>query len=80
MTDPIFFLHHGQIDRLWWLWQQEDPVARNFDFSGIRILPSGETSPIGAGLNDTLPMNGLALDISVSKVMTTETKLLHYHY
>jgi tyrosinase len=27
-NDPAFFLHHGQIDRLWWKWQMEDPVSR----------------------------------------------------
>jgi tyrosinase len=23
--DPIFWLHHANIDRLWWLWQQQNP-------------------------------------------------------
>ncbi|TKA52283.1 hypothetical protein B0A55_13183, partial [Friedmanniomyces simplex] len=23
--DPLFFLHHTQLDRLWWLWQQRQP-------------------------------------------------------
>ncbi|KAF9872022.1 hypothetical protein CkaCkLH20_10654 [Colletotrichum karsti] len=27
-NDPIFFLHHAQVDRLWWRWQREDPAAR----------------------------------------------------
>ena len=24
-ADPIFWLHHGEIDRLWHLWQQDNP-------------------------------------------------------
>ncbi|KAK3381237.1 hypothetical protein B0H63DRAFT_197989 [Podospora didyma] len=26
--DPAFWLHHGQIDRTWWLWQMLNPVKR----------------------------------------------------
>lgn len=25
--DPIFFLHHAQIDRVWALWQKKDPAT-----------------------------------------------------
>jgi predicted metal-binding membrane protein len=45
--DPIFWLHHANIDRLWWLWQQThatltDPAWRrqSFDFvdaAGTRV-------------------------------------------
>ena len=33
-VDPIFWVHHGQIDRLWWRWQQAEPSARLADYSG----------------------------------------------
>lgn len=26
--DPAFYAHHGMIDRVWWLWQMQDPAAR----------------------------------------------------
>lgn len=26
--DPAFYLHHGQIDHVWWLWQMQDPETR----------------------------------------------------
>lgn len=26
--DPLFYLHHAQIDRVWWLWQLLDPSTR----------------------------------------------------
>ena len=29
----MFFLHHGQLDRLWWMWQVADPENR------VRKLP-----------------------------------------
>ena len=26
--DPMFYFHHGSLDRLWWLWQMQDPENR----------------------------------------------------
>ncbi|KAJ3126224.1 hypothetical protein HK098_007780 [Nowakowskiella sp. JEL0407] len=33
-SDPTFYMHHAQIDRLWWLWQQRDLKKRIYDISG----------------------------------------------
>lgn len=73
-NDPIFFMHHGEIDRLWWLWQQEDTATRTYDFAGL------EWGGANATLNDVLPMLGLAPDRKVSDVMATNTSLLCYTY
>ncbi|OHW94339.1 monooxygenase [Colletotrichum incanum] len=77
---PLFFLHHVQIDRLWWLWQQADPKSRTFDFAGRRNLPSGEADTRPASLNDSMPMLGLAADIPIQLVMSTVSTLLNYKY
>ncbi len=26
--DPVFYFHHGSLDRLWWVWQMQDPENR----------------------------------------------------
>ncbi|KAF2668715.1 Di-copper centre-containing protein [Microthyrium microscopicum] len=26
--DPVFYFHHGMLDRLWWIWQMQDPETR----------------------------------------------------
>ncbi|KAK4227758.1 hypothetical protein QBC38DRAFT_183263 [Podospora fimiseda] len=26
--DPLFYFHHGMLDRIWWLWQMQDPERR----------------------------------------------------
>lgn len=31
--DPAFYLHHGQIDHVWWLWQMQDPATRIEDWT-----------------------------------------------
>ncbi|KAG5654821.1 hypothetical protein KAF25_002889 [Fusarium avenaceum] len=79
-NDPVFFLHHAQIDRLWWIWQQQNPKKRNSDFSGISILTSGATDKKPASLNDKMPMLGLGPDRHVSELMTTSSNLLNYNY
>jgi tyrosinase len=90
-NEPLFFLHHTQIDRLWWMWQQGNPEARNVEYVGIRektpgvggrpLLP-GEEAPVDppAALTDIMPFMKLAADLPVSAVMTTENDILCYTY
>lgn len=40
--DPVFWLHHGQVDRLWAVWQAEDE-ARRFQYNGT----STTGNPVG---------------------------------
>lgn len=82
-NDPLFFLHHAQVDRLWWLWQQADPEARNVDFGGNRepvADPAEADSAAQATLADPLAFLGLGEDVTVGAVMTTENELLCYAY
>ncbi|KAF4345525.1 Tyrosinase [Fusarium beomiforme] len=80
-NDPIFFLHHTQIDRLWALWQGQDPDKRYTDFSGIKTQNQFDgTTPPSASLSDTLLMMGLADDLTVKDLMTTQSPLLCYTY
>lgn len=39
-ADPIFWMHHANIDRLWWVWQQAHP-GKNPSLGG-----TGPTSPV----------------------------------
>ncbi|KAF4637011.1 hypothetical protein G7Y89_g1074 [Cudoniella acicularis] len=74
--DPVFFLHHAQLDRLWWLWQQKLPRERLLAYHGKRAHHSTEK----AQLTDALRMFGLAEDKPVSQVMSTHSNLLCYSY
>ena len=51
-NDPIFFLHHCNIDRLLSLWQRQHPLE-GYHPTGA----GGETGPLGHNLNDTLIFN-----------------------
>lgn len=76
-NEPMFFLHHAQVDRLWWLWQQENPETRLEDYSGNRVLNSGAND---AELTDVMDFMGLAANVTVEDVMGTSSEILCYEY
>ncbi|KAF3063763.1 Tyrosinase [Daldinia childiae] len=80
-NDPLFFLHHTQIDRLWYLWQQGDPEIRTNAYGGIKTQSNpGEPTPPQATLDDIMPMLNIAKDIPVRDIMSTQSELLCYTY
>lgn len=72
--DPIFYLHHAQLDRLWFLWQRKDAGHRQREYTGRTDTSNA------ASLEDLLVLGGLAPDITVSQVMDTEGAELCYRY
>jgi hypothetical protein len=40
IADPLFYLHHTNLDRLWWEWQTANLSSRLYDMSG------GNTPPV----------------------------------
>ncbi|KAK0657809.1 hypothetical protein B0T16DRAFT_386283 [Cercophora newfieldiana] len=75
-NDPLFFLHHAQVDRLWWIWQQQDPSTRTNAYNGFREDGQGPA----ATLDDVLPMLGLAPDGVVRDYMDVKGGTLCYTY
>jgi tyrosinase len=77
--DPIFFLHHVQLDKLWWEWQQEVPSKRFTEYFG-KAFNSSSQPDVPATLNDSLNFMGMWRDIKVSEVMRADKNLLCYRY
>jgi tyrosinase len=54
-NDPAFFVHHGQVDRVWTIWQWLDPVNRMYALAQTNTYlnspPSANTT-----LNDTVQL------------------------
>ena len=36
-NDPIFFMHHAQIDRIWAIWQRTHPGVANYNDANIFV-------------------------------------------
>lgn len=75
-SDPVFFLHHTQLDRIWWKWQQMDSSRHFQQYTGKAKHNSTES----ASLDDILPLDGLARAAKVSEIISTESGLLCYRY
>ncbi|KAI0440084.1 hypothetical protein F4803DRAFT_578093 [Xylaria telfairii] len=83
-NDPVFYLHHAQVDRLWWLWQQQDVENRLYAFQGPaenKLFGSSNTSEhTQVSLRDTLSLGQFADHVQIMDLMRTDTSLLCYSY
>jgi tyrosinase len=74
-NDPIFFLHHAQVDRVWWQWQMYS-LDRRLAYGGkFKAKESKLASP-----DDAISIGGLAPDIKVRDIMDVRSGLLCYRY
>lgn len=74
--DPLFFLHHTQLDRLWWLWQQRQADGGLLSYGGIKERYSNEA----ASLEDYLYYRELGTYVQVKDVMDIKSQALCYDY
>ncbi|KAI5804833.1 hypothetical protein DFH27DRAFT_645138 [Peziza echinospora] len=81
--DPLFYLHHTWLDKVWWDWQMLDVPARRLDIAGnTSILPveladgSGAMGYELANLGNVLTMGGLVQEITLGHAVDLEEGLL----
>lgn len=77
LSDPLFYLHHANIDRIWWNWQQLAPSTRFFSISG----PATRTDPVHeVGVDYVLYMGSLGLSVPIREVLDLWSKPNCYSY
>ncbi|KAK1753572.1 hypothetical protein QBC47DRAFT_386759 [Echria macrotheca] len=67
--DPAFYLHHGQVDRVFWIWQMLDfPNRQNVWGTTffLDLVPSPNTT-----VNDIIDLSPLAPPVKIKDVMST---------
>lgn len=75
-NEPLFFLHHAQVDRIWTKWQ-EASAARLTDYSGW--FDQDKTTP--ATIDDIMPRMSLTdEELTVRNYMNTQSGPLCYTY
>ncbi len=67
-SDPIFFMHHGFIDRNWYRWQNANPSVRMYELAAPVTLGTALTSL------------GLRAPVYVRDMMDTRGGYLCYEY
>lgn len=73
--EPLFWLHHAQLDRLWSIWQDRAAERRKKEYSGLRFRNSFVTASLDDELEYGLLLKGLELDegtVTVEQVMDIE--------
>ncbi|EAU92029.1 tyrosinase central domain-containing protein [Coprinopsis cinerea okayama7 len=68
--DPLFYLHHGNLDRIWYKWQMDDPENRLYAISG----PSSVRPPSNDNVTRDfmMPYATVSEPVAVGDVMDTE--------
>jgi len=87
-SDPMFFLHHAMVDKIWYDWQALSPNNTNAFGGGsvsAQVDPTQAVAyPTGAPplltLNSVIPGDGLWNNVTVSDVMDTTGNRLCYVY
>ncbi|KAJ4347254.1 uncharacterized protein N0V89_011194 [Didymosphaeria variabile] len=74
--DPVFFLHHVNIDRLWALWQTS-ATGGDIAYGGPRHDTAGASA---ATVDDVLNIGNLLPSVPVSAVIHTSNGFLCYQY
>lgn len=76
-NDPLFYLHHAGIDRVWWKWQQDEPSKRLLEIGGR----SSPNPPYGtANLDLLLEFGDLAPPVPLREVMDVAYEPYCYAY
>ncbi|KAI2614782.1 Di-copper centre-containing protein [Hypoxylon fragiforme] len=57
--DPLFYFHHTALDRLWWIWQMQDPGMR---LNAIPFVNGSMTMP-GHGKRQSKDPNDVIVDL-----------------
>lgn len=77
-TEPIFFLHHTHLDKMYWDWQMKNASVRLTEIGGVRIPFHPESANVT--LNDTLNMQWAFPTTKIKDVMHIQKGVLCYDY
>ncbi|KAH9986888.1 Di-copper centre-containing protein [Russula compacta] len=87
-NEPLFWMHHAMVDKVWFDWQHRNPQnAMSFFGGSVQALESLDTYhqyPNGGSpflnLNSTMPADGMFPEVMIEDVFNTTSGILCYVY
>ncbi|QRW13955.1 tyrosinase [Ceratobasidium sp. AG-Ba] len=84
-NDPLFFLHHAQMDRIWWLWQRKNRLNAQAFAGGSISTYSDPAFPNGyapmLSKSSVIPTDGMSKGLkTVQDMLSTTSNGLCYVY
>ncbi|KAJ5670389.1 uncharacterized protein N7477_005752 [Penicillium maclennaniae] len=77
--EPTFMLHHAMVDRIWTLWQEQDPENRQYALNGTSSIMNAPTTP-EVDLNTELTWGLLSPLKRMRELMSTKAYDFCYVY
>jgi tyrosinase len=77
--EPTFMLHHAMVDRIWTLWQEQDPKNRQYALNGTSTIMNAPTTP-EVHLDTELTWGSLSLSKRLRELMSTKAYDFCYVY
>jgi tyrosinase len=77
--EPSFHLHHAMLDRVWWIWQNQDIVKRQNAINGT-ITMNNDPPSRAATLDDDTDIGLLGPKIKLRDLMSTTGGKMCYVY
>lgn len=78
--DPVFYLHHNYLDRLYWQWQQIGGTERLHLISGNTTVTEPASGWEALTLDYEMNMYGAADDIAIGDVTNIQGGFLCYAF
>jgi tyrosinase len=77
--DPMFFMHHGGIDQVWWRWQNLDLQKRQYAIAYTKTILNNPPSE-NLTLDDVIQLGILAPAVRIREVMNPKDRVMCYTY
>ncbi|KAI5843080.1 hypothetical protein DFP73DRAFT_95413 [Morchella snyderi] len=78
--DPLFYLHHTFLDRVWWQWQERDLQRRLGEVTGGVPSFAADGHWVGISLDDEMDVHGVIPSERVRELMDIRGQALCYEY
>lgn len=78
--DPLFYLHHTYLDRLWWQWEQINAKDRMFSIGGNTTVTEPPGGFVKMTIDYEMNMYDIVPNVTISDVVNIQGGYLCYDY